>query len=67
MMRTGAQLLKTGELAHKLGKFLQLLMGEFLQLPVVLAGLWLLGVALVSLFVLAFYVLLYLLGMVSGA
>ncbi len=42
---------------------------RFLQLPVlvVLAGLWLLGVALISLFGLAFYVLIYLLGIVSGA
>jgi hypothetical protein len=42
---------------------------RFLQLPVVvaLAGLWLAGVALISLFGLAFYVLIYLLGMVSGA
>ncbi len=45
----------------------------FLQLPglVVLAGLWLLGAALISLFGLAFYVLIYvliyLLGIVSGA
>ena len=39
-----------------------------LQLPVlgVLAVLWLLGVALISLFGLAFYVLIYLLGIVSG-
>ncbi len=43
---------------------------EFLQLPVVvvLTGLWLSGVALISLFGLAsFYVLIYLLGIVSGA
>ena len=41
----------------------------FLQLPmlVVLAGFWLTGVALISLFGLAFYVLIYLLGIVSGA
>ena len=48
-------------------------MGRFLQLPglVVLAGIWLAGVALISLFGLAFYVLIYvldyLLGIVSGA
>jgi hypothetical protein len=43
---------------------------ELLQLPVlvVLAGLWLSGVAFISLFGLAsFYVLIYLLGIVSGA
>jgi hypothetical protein len=42
---------------------------RFLQLPVVvvLAGLWLAGIAFISLFGLAFYVLIYLLGIVSGA
>ncbi len=42
---------------------------RFLQLPVVavLAGLWLGGLAVISLFGLAFYVLIYLLGIVSGA
>ena len=42
---------------------------RFLQLPglVALAGIWLAGAALISLFGLAFYVLIYLLGIVSGA
>ena len=42
---------------------------RFLHLPVVgmFAGLWLLGIALISLFVLAFYVLIYLFVIVSGA
>ena len=46
---------------HTLERLLQL------PQPVVLAGLWLAGAALISLFGLAFYVLIYLLGIVSGA
>ena len=44
------------------------LLERFLQLPglVVLAALWVAGVALISLFGLAFYVLIHLLGIVSG-
>jgi hypothetical protein len=38
-----------------------------LPVPVVLAGLYLAGAALISLFGLAFYVLIYLLWIVSGA